>query len=159
MFTKVDVYGPVPIRPTVGRGMDGGAQERPLDPVTHQKSPCSPGWRPPELPSHRAGAHQKPPLAELEGAGGGLVEEPGGVLDGDAAGGGLLDGAVLGEGTGDGVGLALARDEEPDLARSRLRAAKVREMRSGGGLGESVTATAISSSTSSWGKPGNSDAT
>jgi aminoglycoside phosphotransferase (APT) family kinase protein len=41
----------------------------------------------------------------------------------------------------------------------RLSAAKVRLTRSGGGLGESVTATAISSPRSSCGKPGNNDAT
>ena len=41
----------------------------------------------------------------------------------------------------------------------RFRAGKVRVTRSGGGLGEPVTPTAISSSTASWGKPGNSEAT
>ena len=43
--------------------------------------------------------------------------------------------------------------------RVRFRAGKVRVIRSGGGLGEPVTATAIRSSTSSCGKPGNSEAT
>src|SRR6476646_1338317 len=54
--------------------------------------------------------------AELQAACGGLVEPPGSGLGGDAAGWGLVHGAAVGEGAGHRFGLALAGDEEPDLA-------------------------------------------
>ena len=76
----------------------------------------------------------------------------------DAGGGAVVEVGAVGQRAGHGGGLLLAADDEPDRL-ARLRAPRVRLMRSGGGLGEPVTATAIWSSTSSWGKPGNSEAT
>ena len=100
-----------------------------------------------------------------EAGGGGAVEEPddlgGGAVDvgqaGHAAGGGVVEVAVVGEGPGDGLGLLLAAGDEPDGAAA-VEGAEVRLTRSGGGLGESVTATATWSSTSSAGCPGKSEA-
>ena len=72
-----------------------------------------------------------------------LVEPPGAVLAGDAAGGGLVHRAVVGEGAGHGASALSSPETTNQTSRVRLRAVKVRVIRSGGGFGEPVTGTAM----------------
>ncbi len=86
----------------------------------------------------------------LEAGGGGTVEEPDGlVLAGDAGGGGGVEvGAAEGAATASAFSSPLTRNQ---TARAWLSASKVSVTRSGGGLGESRTPTAIASRASSAG--------